>query len=221
MFEDINDYFRAIFSIYEFNNSNPVSILKRREERARFKKETQTRVGLVGLVEEEDKRNKIVEVLAFCLMPNHIHLLVKQIVDGGVTKYMNKLGGGYAYYFKTKHDIKVKGHFYQDRFNAVHIKNDGQLQTVFTYIHTNPIALIEPGWKEKGILDPVKAKKFLEEEFRWSSYWDCLDKKNFPSVTERNFLLEVMGGMQGCKNAVDNWIDYKGEIRNIPDFVLE
>lgn len=153
------------------------------------------------------------EVLAFCLMPNHIHLLLRQIKDNGISKFMQKYGSGYAVYFKEKYKIKFKGHFFQDRFNAVHIESDEQLRVVFVYIHTNPIALIEPDWKEKGIINPQKAIKFLESEHRWSSYFDYLDKKNFPSIieVEKSFLTEVMGGIEGCKQAVNNWVKYKGE----------
>ncbi len=221
LFKDIHDYFRGIFSIYELNNSSPVSIFKRREERARFK--IAARSGLVGLQLqqtptlpiEEDKRNRFVDILTFVLMPNHIHLLVKQLLNNGISKFMQKFGGGYAGYFKEKYKEKGKGYFFKDRFYAVHIENDEQLKTAFVYDHTNPIALIEPGWKEKGIVNPQKVIEFLENEYRWSSYWDYLGKKNFPSVTERNFLSEIVGGPKGCKDFVDNWVNYKGEIFNL------
>jgi len=213
LFKDIKDYYRGIFSIYEFNNANPVSIRDRREERFRFKKSTEGRPRGTMTI-EPDKRDKLVEILAFCLMPNHIHLLLRQIKDNGISKFMQKYGSGYAVYFKEKYKIKLNGHFFQDRFNAVHIENDQQLQTVFVYIHTNPIALIEPDWKERGIKNLKKAIEFLENEYRWSSFFDYFDKKNFPSIIEieKNFLTEVMGGIKGCKEAVVNWVQYKAEI---------
>ena len=223
LFGDIKDYFRGIFSIYEFNNANPVSIYKRREARARFKQEQRRGQSLSQTDEgsprplEPDKRDKLVEVLAFCLMPNHIHLLLRQIKDNGISKFMLKFGSGYSIYFKEKYQIKLKGHFFQDRFNAVHIETDEQLRIVFVYIHTNPIALIEPDWKEKGIANPKKSIEFLESEYRWSSFFDYLDKKNFPSIieTEKNFLTEVMGGIQGCRQAVSDWVQHKGEIAKL------
>ncbi len=225
LFGDINDYYRGNFSIYEFNNDNPVSIARRRQQRAAFKKFEQSVRGLpltdftegCPRILEPDRREKLVEVLAFCLMPNHIHLLLRQIKNNGISKFMLKFGSGYSIYFKEKYQIKLKGHFFQDRFSAVHIETDEQLRVVFVYIHTNPIALIEPGWKENGIVNPKKAIEFLEDEYRWSSYWDYLGKKNFPSITEaeRDFLTEVMGGIQGCKQAVSDWIQYKGEIAEL------
>jgi len=222
LFGDEHDYYRGIFSIYEFNNRKHVSIRDRREQRAAFKKQGapprgQTS-GTSGKVVEDDKREKLVEVLAFALMPNHIHLLVRQLVDNGVSRFMQKMGSGYAAYFKEKYNQKgLKGHFFQGRFNAVHIEDDGQLKTVLVYIFTNPVALIEPGWKERGVASIEKSIVFLEQKYRWSSYWDCLGKKNFPSIIEKekDFVLEALGGQEGCKKAVDQWIKYKGELRKL------
>jgi len=85
---------------------------------------------------------------------------------------------------------------------------------VFVYIHTNPILLVEPEWKEKGVREPEMVIKFLEE-YKWSSYPDYIGKKNFPSVTERKFLLEVMNGEGGCREWVENWVRYKGKVREM------
>jgi len=150
-------------------------------------------------------------------MPNHIHILVRQIKDGGISKFMQKVGGGYGRYFNDKY--LRKGHVFQNTFSAVHIKDNNQFMIVVPYIFTNPVALIEPGWKEHGIRNHSAKEviKFLEE-YKWSSYQDCINIKNFPSVTERNFLLEVMGGEQGLKDAIENWIRYKkdwGEYDNL------
>jgi len=224
LFYDEDDYFRGIFSIYEFNNANPVSIWLRRQQREAFKKlaRADLAMSLQGLPLQSsglelDKRDRLVEVVAFALMPNHIHLLLRQLKEKGISIYMQKMGSGYATYFKEKYGVMPKGHFFQDRFNAVHIENDSQLATALVYIFTNPVALIEPGWKERGVADIAKSIEFLEEKYRWSSYWDMLGKKNFPSITEkeRDFVLEIMGGPEGCKKAVDEWIKYKGELRKL------
>ncbi len=229
LFEDTDDYYRGIFCIYEFNTAKPVKIREQRRVRAKFKEALrktlkintgQTCVNLKKVkipkaLVWRDKRKKLVEVLAFCLMPNHIHLLVKQLREKGISKFIQKIGSGYAGYFKKKHQIKLKGHFFQDRFGAVHIKTDDQLRVVFTYIHTNPVALVEPNWKQKGVGNPEKVIKFLEKEYRWSSLRDYLDQKNFPSVIKKNFILKVMGGKKGCKEWVENWVKYKGESRKL------
>jgi len=97
-------------------------------------------------------------------------------------------------------------------FNATHIESENQLKTAFVYIHTNPIALIEPGWKENGVTNSEKVIKFLEN-YKWSSYQDYIGKENFPSVTQKEFLLEVMEKVQGCRNSLEDWVKYKQELK--------
>lgn len=213
IFKDINDYYRGIFSIYEFNTTKPVTIQYRRKVRAILK-----RKPVRDPVSIRDEREKLVEILAFCLMPNHLHLLLKQIKDEGITKFMRKLGAGYGGYFNRKYGRR--GYVFQNRFSAILIENEEQLKNVFVYIHTNPIALIESNWKEKGIKDSREAVKFLEN-YKWSSYPDYIGKKNFPSVTDRDFILKIMANKESCKNFVEYWIKYKGKIREFTELTLE
>jgi putative transposase len=222
IFKDTSDYYRGIFSIYEFNNANPVTIQARRKARVTFKnslRKADRNPTSIRLVEDE-KRDKFVDVLAFCFMPNHIHLLLKQLTDVGITKFMQKVGGGYARYFNNKYERK--GHVFQDAFKSVHVESDGQFMVVVPYIFTNPIALIEPGWKENGIRNhTVKETINFLEEYKWSSYKDCIGIKNFDSVTQRDFLMEMMGGATGCKNAVENWISHKKDLAKYDSLFLE
>jgi len=216
IFKDKNDYYRGIFSIYEFNTTKAITIKERRKARAKIKKllkeSTRDPISIT------DPRDKLVEILAFCFMPNHIHLLVKQLKDGGITKFMRKFGTGYGGYFNRKYNRQ--GYVFQNRFSAVHIENNEQLRTVFVYIHTNPTALIEPKWKEIGIKEPESVIKFLEN-YKWSSYLDYISKKNFPSVTDREFILKMMNGEPGCKEFVDAWVKYKGKISEFINLSLE
>ena len=197
-FRDKDDYYRGIFSLYEFNTSEPVEIRRKREQRKVRKAR--------GEQFSADTRKILLDILAFYFMPNHIHLLVRQIQDDGISKFMRKFGAGYATYFNKKYSRK--GHLFQGRFKPVHIKNDKQLITVFAYIHANGISLMQPKWKEGGIEDPEKIIKFLEE-YKWSSYPDYIGKKNFPSITKRELFLKTMNGESGCKEIVENWTKYK------------
>lgn len=210
IFKDIDDYYRGIFSIYEFNTTELITIQRRREARIQLKKEGRDPISI-------DARDKLIEILVFCFMPNHIHLLLRQIKDGGITKFMQKVGVGYAGYFNRKYGRK--GYVFQNRFKDVYIKDDEQLKTIFVYIHTNPISLIEPNWKEEGIGNANRAIDFLEN-YKWSSYQDYLGRTNFPSVTNRELFLDIMGGSNGCKEFVDGWVKYKKEIKNFPKLEL-
>ncbi|MDP3990847.1 MAG: hypothetical protein Q8P63_00940, partial [Candidatus Nealsonbacteria bacterium] len=69
-------------------------------------------------------------------------------------------------------------------------------------IHINGISLIEPKWTEKGIKNIEKAIKFLEN-YKWSSYPDYIGKKNFPSITKRDFLLRITNGGSGYKEVIE------------------
>ena len=204
-----DDYYRAIFSLYEFNTTKPIEIREQRRKRQIIKASR-------GL--SPDTRELLVEILAFYFMPNHIHLLLRQNRENGITQFMQKFGTGYATYFNKKYNRK--GHLFQNRFKAVHIKTNDQLKNVFVYIHTNGISLIEPRWKGKGVSNPKKVIEFLEN-YKWSSYQDYIGKKNFPSVTNREFLLKVIGKERGCQNFVENWVKYKGRIRELGNIALE
>ncbi len=210
LFCDEQDYLRMIHDLFEFNDVNPIL--------STFRANYRRNVSLPDLVVlRKRKRKLLIEILTFCLMPNHVHLLIKQVQDNGISKFMKKFGG-YALYYNKKY--KRKGYLFQSRFRAVYIKNNEQFQTVFVYIHTNPVAIIFPRWKEKGIKDFKKAKNYIEN-YRWSSYPDYLGKKNFPSVTSRDFLKRIMGGPKDCRKFVNDWLKYKRELADFDNLSAE
>jgi len=213
IFKEDSDYYRAIFSLYEFNTSEPVTIREKRKLRNKNKIARGLTSG------RSDGRDLLVELMCFAFLPNHIHLLMRQLQNSGITNFMRKFGTGYATYFNLKY--KRRGHLFQGRYRAVHIKSDSQLKITFSYIHTNRIAIIEPGWKENGIKLPIgKIIDFLEND-KWSSYRDYLRNDNFPSVTSRDFLLQVFGGQKNCKKFIVDWIKYKADLKNFDEAELE
>lgn len=216
LFRNNQDYLRMIHDLFEFNDTNPALSIFRTNYRG-LKNNTTKQDLVVSTEKPKRKRGLLVEILAFCLMPNHIHLLIKQLRDKGISRFMQKLGG-YALYYNKKYNRK--GHLFQDKFQAVHVKTNEQLQTVFVYIHTNPVAIIFPGWKEKGIKDFKKTKNFIEN-YRWSSYPDYLGKKSFPSITSREFLKKVMGEPRGCREFVNDWLRYKRELADFDEVAIE
>jgi len=210
IFRDIDDYYRGIFSIYEFNNSNPVSIQKRREGRSRFK---QGRGQASTFADGVDVRDRFVDLLAFCFMPNHIHLLVKQIKEGGITNFISKIGTGLGGYINRKY--KRRGHIFQSNFEAVKIETNEQLEVVFTYIHTNPISLIYKDWKiiKIGDTDWEKIIEFLNA-YKWSSHSDYIGIKNFPSVITREFIINLFSDEKKYFDFIKDYILNKGQLGN-------
>jgi len=119
-----------------------------------------------------DRGEPLIDIAAYALMPNHFHLLVRQRKENGISNFMQKLMTGYTMYFNTKN--KRTGTLFQGRYRSEHVQNDRYLKYLISYIHLNPIKLIDPAWKESGIVNSTRAKKFLEQ-YRYSSYIDYTD----------------------------------------------
>ena len=77
----------------------------------------------------------LVEIICYALNPNHFHLLLKEVSDGGISELMKRLSGGYTWYFNNKH--KRSGALFQGRFKSVHIESNEQLLHVSAYINLN------------------------------------------------------------------------------------
>lgn len=149
------------------------------------------------------KRKLLVEVLAFCLMPNHYHLLLQPKSEGSIPAFMKKLNMGYAKYFNEKYERN--GTLFEGRYKSVRVSNDTHFIHLLYYIHCNPLDLIVPEWRRREMSDDQKAIEFLAS-YRWSSHLDYMGKKNFPSVTNREFLLEYFGGEEGYAASFRDWL---------------
>jgi len=77
-----------------------------------------------------------IELLAYCLMPNHFHFLVRQRSRDGITNLMRCVNTSYAIYFNRKYD-RV-GPLFQGKFKAVYVESDSYLLHLSRYIHLNP-----------------------------------------------------------------------------------
>jgi len=128
-----------------------------------------------------DRGGPLVAIAAWVLMPNHFHILVKEIVEGGTTTFMKKLCTGYSSYFNKRHS-RV-GPLFQGRYKSQHADEDTYLNYLFAYIHLNPIKLIDPNWKEDGISHIAKAKEFFST-YEHSSYLSYVNMSR-----EENILL--------------------------------
>jgi len=149
-----------------------------------------------------DRGEPLVAICAYVLMPNHFHILAKEINEGGISRFMQKIGVAYTGYFNKKH--KRSGVLFQGAFKAKHASRDPYCSYIASYIHLNPIKLIEPKWKESGIRNRNKAEAFLTK-YTYSSYPDycgekrleglIISKKDLPSscVAAGDFKKEVRG----------------------------
>ena len=196
IFLEENDYFRFIHDLFEFND-------RASAEKTYYRKLCEVGPHKVRKSHENHERKLLIEILAFCLLPNHFHLLVRQKVDNGISKFVQKLGTGYSMYFNQKH--KRVGPLFQGKFKAILVDKENHFIHLPFYIHLNPLDLIAPEWRNREIEDYQKALKFLKS-YRWSSYLDYIGEKNFPSVTQRDFLLNFFGGQQNYKAQMEQWL---------------
>lgn len=88
------------------------------------------------LKELRGKNDFWVEIISYCLMPNHFHLLLKQIKDGGIFKLTHSFLDSYSHFFNLKN--KRKGGLFEGRFRAIRVETDSQLLHLSRYIHLNP-----------------------------------------------------------------------------------
>jgi putative transposase len=211
IFLDEEDYLRFIHDLYEFNDEEPAEKVY-----YYFNKYKYEDVGRHH-IERKRRRKRIVDLLVFCLMPNHYHLLLVPKKPEYLTLFMKKLNGGYAKYFNEKY--QRAGTLFERRFKRILIKREEHFIHIPYYIHCNPLDLEYPEWRNRELKNPREAIKFLEK-YRWSSHLDYLGIKNFPSVTQREFLLNVFEGEKGYKEAIENWLK-SFDLSEIKQWTLE
>ena len=120
------------------------------------------------------RQGPIVAIGAYCLMPNHFHLLLQEIEEGGISKFMHRVGTSYTMYFNLKRE-RI-GNLFVKPFRSKHIADDRYLKRVAQYIHLNPVALYEPGWK-KGLVKNMNALEKKLHAFPHSSLPDYEGQK--------------------------------------------
>ncbi len=126
VFMDEDDYKRFTFLLFICNSDKSIEV------RNYIKNGGETSV----------RSNTIVDIGAYCLMPNHFHLLIREKTENGISKFIQKVSTAYTMYFNQKMDRS--GALFQGVFKSKHIDSDEYLKYMFSYIHLNPIKIIQP-----------------------------------------------------------------------------
>src|SRR3989344_628712 len=150
---DKNDYFRFTNDLFLINNKSG-KIRTRRKE---------------NLNPLEFNQEKLVEVLKWTILPNHFHLLLYEVIEGGISEYIRRLGNAYTKYFNTKNKGR-SGYLFQNKAQIVPIQEDSQFLYIPFYIDLNVLDLKFKDWKSNRP-GKVEAKSFLRT-YDWSSYKD-------------------------------------------------
>ncbi|EKD56936.1 MAG: hypothetical protein ACD_58C00041G0006 [uncultured bacterium] len=142
----------------------------------------------ISIIDQLYKENDVmVEIIAHCIMPTHIHLLLKQITDNGITKFMGKVLNSYSKYFNTKH--QRTGPLWSGRFKNVLVKNDKQLLHLTRYIHLNPtsanLCRNPEDWAFSSYLEYIKLVKDNKRLCKFKDLIDILPDEYTNFVNDR------------------------------------
>jgi REP element-mobilizing transposase RayT len=168
---------------------------------------------------EFERGENVVSIGAWVLMPNHFHLYLSinpHMSDmwgkderNYISEFMRKILTSYVKYFNGKY--KRTGSLFEGSFKAVHIENENQAKYLFSYIHLNPIKLIQKKWKEEGIKDIESSLEFLSK-YKLSSYLDYkkVERKENKILNLEDFL-DYFKNIKDFDNEILEWLKYKEE----------
>lgn len=176
-------------------------------------------IGMFGRPESWPARRPIVKILAWTLMPNHFHLLLKEIKDSGISKFMQKLGNSMSTYANLKH--KEKGSLFQGAYRGRTVGEDRYLQYLGAYIMVKNVFELYPGGYNKAVSDFDRAWKWAVEEYPFSSLADYggtgrkLSERVSP-IIERDILGKVFDSPKSFRDFSKDMILGRG--RDVLDF---
>ncbi|MFH1455010.1 MAG: transposase [bacterium] len=169
--KDTNHFFDGL---EQFNNEKPIGSLYENS----FRKSKGDSLG--------SKASKLVEIVAYCINPNHFHLILKQNLDKGIEKFMQKLGTSYTKYFNNKN--KRVGSLFQDKFKSKHIDNNEYLLYLSAYVNLND--------KIHGINN--------EENIVFSSLKEYTENDTTENICEKSIVLEQYKNKKEYKKFLDD-----------------
>jgi len=152
-------------------------------------------------------RQKLVEVVAYCLNPNHYHFILEQLVDGGIAEFMKRLNGGYTWYFNKRH--ARNGALLQGAYKSSHVDENERLLELSAYVNLNDkvhqiggetAVVVRSSWGEYVDKDVGFCKKSLIlDQFNDDGGYKKFALEALPTLLERKkeekelttFLLEI------------------------------
>jgi putative transposase len=193
IFSSSKDYERFIVNLVLFNTKEkPISHINRYN---------------VELAYQKIPQNPLVKIHAFSLMPNHFHLILEQLSENGIARFMHRVEMGYSHYFNKLQSRN--GNLFQGNYKIKHVDNDAYQLYLPLYIHLNPLELLksERNWKEKGVNNKTNAINFLKK-YPWSSLQEYLNLKFTPFVN-REILDELYQNPKEWESALKDWLPEK------------
>lgn len=174
IFRDDRDYNRFLSLLFSSNATNPIPRLDRAVD-----------LNLVWdiLNGKIKRREPLVDIACFCLMPTHFHLLLGEKGEGNISKYLHKILVSHSKYYNIKNERR--GHLFESNFHSKHIDNNEYLLALSCYIHKNSKDL-NP-WKDKESLYP------------WSSYQDFISQNRWQYLLKKDIIANQFKNPQEYK----------------------
>lgn len=167
LFKDIKDCLRFFFCLKEYNTARKVdarSLIQAQKSQRETPLETKFLTGSSGA------GDKLVDILAYSILPDHFHIILKQAKDNGIPLFMKKLGTGFAMRHNKTHNLN--GHLFESTYKANLIATEDELLFLSAYMH------LEPSCKKDKAIDSIKAtEETLQKisQYPWSSLGEYLN----------------------------------------------
>ena len=127
-------------------------------------------------------RSTLVDIFAYCLMPNHFHIGIKEIHERGTERFIHRLCTAYVMYYNRKY--KHSGTIFQGQYKHKHVHNDEYLQYLIQYIHLNPFGIDEPDLMKTAKSEYLNEAVGVSKKYEYSSFRDYLGEQR----PQRNIL---------------------------------
>jgi len=200
VFPTKNHYERFISALQLFNTTRSVTL---REYFQLIKS---------GVRPLQEKEERLVKIGAFNLRPTHHHMLVRPLVKGGLSLFMQKINSGFTNFFNLKHSRT--GPLFEGRYKVKHVNDDRYARHIQAYIPLNALDNAMPNWR-KGILDVKKAKRILHE-YPWSSFSSYFGNNKFPGIIDPLFINDFFDNAKDLERYTLSWkAETFGEILSV------
>ncbi|MDE2188730.1 MAG: transposase [Patescibacteria group bacterium] len=130
------------------------------------------------------KRECLVDIFSYCLMPNHFHIGLREKTEKGIEKFMRKLGTAYVKYYNVKY--KHPGTLFQGKYKSKHVDSDEYLRYVIQYIHLNPFGIVEPNLTKEARINYFSRAVEISKKYQYSSFKDYLGEKRIENAIITN-----------------------------------
>ncbi|MDO8623470.1 MAG: transposase [archaeon] len=192
IFLDKEDYLRFIGLLYACNQKDNLKVGNLSDGQTLY---------------DIERGDPLVSIGAYCLMPNHFHLLITQSEDDNISNFIQKLGTSYSMYFNKKY--KRTGSLFEGKFKSQHLYKDTYFKYLFSYIHLNPIKLLQKDWKEKGIKNKKEAIEYLNT-YSYSSYLDYIGIQRIQNkILNIEAFPEYFPNTKSFLREIFEWLNYK------------